>query len=464
MKEHNNELSKFIKNRLAADVETNDDWDKPDASVWENAQAQLTPPQKDRKRAIPFWFYGLALGFLLVASLFYNWHLVQWQKETQKQMNEQTKVIAQLQHQASANLEKQQIQAAQNSSTIEKLQLANSELVQENKQLNTECQQIQQRYQTLLSTPTELNDVPELVKSNESISAFDPLIETSNTSKKEVFEVANELPFLALNPIVAAADLAEMRFPTRLVNQPRESFELGLNYGVSMLRLPSMVEFKGDKKTLEKTNQLVAPMYQLHVGYALNKNWWLKTGLHYARYSHKNDVQFKTEYDKSKEFTKPDGTVVNEFQIQTNTAAFRSSQDIQIDIPDDVDLKTGDFIFGTFDEKQRVQLWQIPLGIVYRQQNRRLGWQVEGGMLLNQMIFSDTEFEGKIQSTQNEFSTKIISKVQDSSSSQLLLGTQVGIGANYQLYQNLTLKTGALFQFNPHFFNQNINMGLSFQF
>lgn len=465
MQEHNDELSKFIRNRLQSAMDANENWDKPDAVVWENAQAQLPLPQKEKKRVIPFWFYGLALTLFLLAALFYNWHASQLEKGMQKQLNEQIKIIAQLEKQVTADFEKQQSQVAKNALAVEKLQLTNSTLVQENEQLNKECQQIQQQYQTLLSVPSDLKNVLKLAESNESNSINKSLAKASKTPEINPQEETEALPYLAINPIVAAAlDLPEVRFSTMIKKKPRGRFELGVNYGFSMLRLPSTIEFKEDKKTLKETNKVAAPMYQLHFGYSLNKNWWLKTGVHYAHYLYKNNFQFKTEYDKSKEFIKPNGTVANELEIETNTGYFRSSQGIQIDIPDDADLKTGDFVFGTFEEKQRIQLWQIPLGIVYRQQNRKLGWQIEGGILFNKMTFSDTAFKGTIQSTQNEFSTEIINKIEDSSTSKLLLGTQAGIGANYQLSQKWVLNTGVLFQFNPHFLNQNIRVGLSYQF
>jgi hypothetical protein len=45
-----------------------------------------------------------------------------------------------------------------------------------------------------------------------------------------------------------------------------------------------------------------------------------------------------------------------------------------------------------------------------------------------------------------------------------LFGVQGGIGLNYQLYKNLSLRAGVLLQYNPYFFNQNIQMGLGYKF
>ena len=472
MEDNNNKLSRFIKNRLQAVKGTNDSWDKPDDDVWENAKSQFTPLQKDRKRILPFWFYGLCLGVLFLLSLFYNWHLVQLKNQVKEQLEEQSEIVSHLQEQVSEGIKKQQVQTEQKVNTIEKLQFDNARLLREKEQTNEKWKQTQRQYHALLNTYHVLNSERALLRREKMLSIEksrlaknENVIEKSARDNKiELTHLPSKLIFVQPNLEPLYLGLPKMKTAAIDKKEQQGKVEIGLHYGLSVLKVPSIIDFNKDKKSLDQTNEVYAPMYYLHVAYSLKKNWWFKTGVSHSNYFHANSFQFKTEYDKSKEFEKPDGTLANELPLHTSNGYFSTTQNIEVNIPDDVALETGNWIFGEFEETQRIRAWQVPLGIEYRQRNNKFGWQIGASALLNMMTFSDTELEGKIQSTQNEFPTKIVNKQYDSSTTKLLLGAQGDIGLHYQLSRKLTLRADVVFQYNPYFLSHNIQMGLGYQF
>jgi len=205
------------------------------------------------------------------------------------------------------------------------------------------------------------------------------------------------------------------------------------------------------------------PPYQLHLAYSLKKNWWLKTGFRYSNYSYTNKFQFKTEYDKSKEYEKDDGTFANTVPLQTNNGHFNTRQDIEVNLPNDNALETGDWLFGEFEETQQISLCQMPLGIEYRKENHKLGWQIGASALLNMMSFSDVQLAGEIQSTQDKFATEIVNKEYGSSTTKLLLGAEGSVGLHYRLNKRFTLRTDALFQYNSNFQSRSIQVGVAYR-
>jgi hypothetical protein len=191
---------------------------------------------------------------------------------------------------------------------------------------------------------------------------------------------------------------------------------------------------------------------------------WIKSGVRYSNYFYKNNFQFKTEYDNSREYEKPDGTLANELSLQISNGYFRTTQNVALDIPDDSELETGDWIFGEFEETQRIKTWQVPLGIEYRQRKNKLGWQMEAAAVLNIIEYSDAEIESNVQSTQKIFSTEIVNNKYDSSVTTLLFSAQAGLGLHYQINKNLNLRADVIFQYNPYFTSQNIQMGVGYSF
>ncbi|MFT4973044.1 MAG: hypothetical protein ACI9JY_002250 [Saprospiraceae bacterium] len=472
MEDNDDKLSNFIRKKLQTVVGNNDAWDMPDASVWQKAKLGFLQPEKERKRISSFWFYGLLGAILLLLSVLYNWRLVQTKNQVKEQFEEQSEIVAQLKEQLAEDNKTQQILYGQNLNIIKKLRLDNERLVQENEQMNKERKQLKHRFQTLIYTQHDLINKTEL-----SIQQKEPNGPEQSLSKQTIAPEKNQsseiikLSPLPINHIynkpqselvfLFSPEPKPLKFPKE---EQRNKNELGINFSLSFLRMPSSLVLEKGEKKMEQTTEDFAPSYYLYYAHSIKNNWWLKTGVAYANYSYTNNFQFKSEYDKSKEFEKSDGTLANELPFQTENGYFRTTQNIQMDIPDNANLETGDFIFGEFEESQRINAWSFPFGVEYRHQKNKFGWQIETSLLLNLLTFSETNLSGKIQSTQTELPIEIVNKTYNPSSSKLLFGVQGGIGLNYRLYKNLSLRADVLFQYNPHFLNQNIQMGLGYKF
>ncbi|MEN0046110.1 MAG: hypothetical protein AAF806_03515 [Bacteroidota bacterium] len=467
MENNNDKLSHFIRNRLQSVEDANEDWDVPDGAVWKNAKSQLLPPKKEKKKVPFYWFVGIGLAILLLLSLFYNWHLMQLKDRGEEQLKEQAAVVAQLKEQLLQEKQLFQSQNEENQIVINELQVENIRLVEANEQLKIEKQQFEEQYEESLLIQDNLeNSITSLVENIENEQ------NTTNTSTFKPLE-KELLPLLSpsINTIQsgtnskllpAIANNTKVLKPDKSINEKKH--ELGFNSGFSSLRVPTSFSFGKEEKKLEQITENFTPSYQFHYGYSFKKDWWLKTGIRHYGYSYTNQFQFKTAYDKSKEFEKPDGSVANELQVQTANAGFQTTQNVVIDIPNDTNLETGDFLFGEFEEQQRINVWQVPIGVEFRQQTKKLGWQLETGLLFNIFTALETELSGNIQSTQSELPLKILDKADDSASSKFVLGVQGGIGLNYQIQKQWLLRADLLFQYQPNFSNQIFQMGVGYQF
>ena len=466
MENKNDKLSNFIRNRLQSEKDTNDNWDKPDVSIWKKAKSQFTPPKKDRRKVLPFWFYSILLGMLFLVSILSNWHLLKLKNNVKEELEEQIEIVTHLKEEVTEGLIKQQIQEQQEAFTIKEIQLSNGKLVLENEKIKTEWNKLRQQYQGLLILNKEIEE--SLRSENVKIDEKQSFVINGKRIEKNLNVNRIELLRLSANSFLLTNNLEPIKLdlPTIEIaetSKPKKVIEIGLNYGLSILKVPSSIMFNKNKETSKVTNEVLASTYHLHLAYSLKKNWWLKTGVRHSNHFYTNNFQFKSEYDKSKEFVTPDGTIANKLPIQTSNGYFRTNQNIEIKIPDNVVLDSGDWVFGEFEEKQRIRTLQIPIGLEYRQRNKRFGWQIEASALFNRMTFSNIELKGKIQSTQSEFPTKIVNKVHDSSTSKLLFGVQGGVGLHYQINRRFTLRSDVLFQYNPYFLNQNIQLGLGYQ-
>ena len=126
--------------------------------------------------------------------------------------------------------------------------------------------------------------------------------------------------------------------------------------------------------------------------------------------------------------------------------------------------ETGNLIFGEFSERQRLNLWQVPLGIEYRQASKRLAWQLELGAVLNVLQAGAPEWTGRVYSSQQALATEISSKREAGTDRKVQWGLEGGMGLHYRLLPRLTLRGDLLYQLNPNFNQQSLQVGLGYLF
>jgi hypothetical protein len=468
MKDNYDKLSGFIRKKLEQSDRTNDRWDQPDIAVWENAQAQLAATPNHRKRRAPFWFFILFLLILLFGSLFFNWHLLQTNNEVQQQVQQQSEIIADLQKQQLQDQEQQQLQEEKNITSIHQLRSENERIVNQHQEVIRQLKRELRSAEQLIRLQEVMLKSAPLLELQENRSATDLAPVTTENSLQTPLREVPRLPI----PFVQAIQ----KYPSSFANvniqaaspiKEANNFEIGLHLGQSFLTVPIIYALEKEREPFEQKakNRANALSYHLQLAYSPKRNWWVKTGLRYSRYSLLSNFRFNTKYDKSAEFFTPNGSLANEFFIEKTASGIRTFRSIEIEVDVEGDMETGDLIFGELEERQEITAWQIPIELEYRQRNYRLGWQVGAGLVANLMRFKEANVSGKVKATQVEFPTVVREKEGEPGSTlKPLFGVQAGAGLHYHLSRQLSLRADAVFQYNRHLTNQHFQLGLAYQF
>ncbi|NRB49019.1 MAG: hypothetical protein HRU41_15190 [Saprospiraceae bacterium] len=464
MEEEKDELAKFIRNRLVQSDDADDDWDLPDLEVWRQAKEQIAnqvtvSEKRDRKWAI-LWF-TLAL---LLSSLLYIGYLTRKNQNLIKQVQEQAFAMVDLQDH-NHELSRQLAAVLPTPNLKEEVDLsAITAKVSPNR----------------LHQKVKLMDVQEPPIQPQMNSGKEPSHgDLKVTAPEKSLEYPIQVETKPLNPALLMPErhlLSQTEFlrvlpfksrqwaPSAVERVNENNWEIGVHLGLSSLQILTAANLGKEDNEVEQLEQTQTETFHLHLAYSSKTNWWIKAGVQYGEYAYENSYQLKTEYDESKEYTKPDGTVVNTVQLRTSYANLGGTQQVEIDVPDDADLKTGDLTLVDVFEKQRIKAWQFPISLEYRLRNKRLGWQLHAGLLASFWTLEWAEAYGTFESSKYESAIKFEEKLLDSKTTQMLLGIQGGMGVHYQMSQRLHLRADLLFQYQKEAQRQNVELGIGYQF
>lgn len=486
MEEQNDKLSEFLKNKLESSNLERDDWFRPDPLVWANAQAQLDGPPALTIKQISLWLGGALAIFFLLLVCFFGWQLIRQNQDIEERLNEQTKVIAELETRLIQSIEEQKIQKREvqeeqmqarqkdvsQKIAMEKLKSTQARIIQENQYITKQYIETYEAYTTLLENNKEKSHLPNL--SNENKQIIKDEVASLRMNEDELEKIPEALAQINFSELLSSAvpimdESLNSWAPNPTIQltkraKKKAKFEIGMNYGLTNLKASTRSFVSEDDDDDEDLfEEFPASIVEVGLAYGLNANWWIKTGIRHAIYSSDSGYEFEVEYDELNDRFDNDGNKVNDIQLQLKNDLFPSTQNLAIGVNDSPNLSTGDLLFGEIFEEQTITLWQFPLGIEYRNDNNKLDWQVAAGPVLNRLKFETGTPEAAIYNSDKEFTSYLLDKEYESDNIKYLLGIQASLGLHYELNKKIIIRGDLLFQYNKYIAGQSYQLGISYQ-
>ena len=491
MKNKSDNLENFIKNKFNELDGQSDGWDVPDADVWGQAVNRM-PVATQPAAFYKMPFLKLAAGAVLLLLAGGYMFLLNQKVNTLETALNQQKIIIEKSDEQILNNEKE-----------------TGELIAENKHLKKENNLIKKEKTVLEKTSIEqrrtinfLKNKNEIIQEKKKERSFfkKEIIENEKAAEKNLLNLPTdqeEFRNLA-NRNALAPDLLNLKdlvnlTPTTInnLNIPSNIFskkitpikkrnkkiEIGYEYNFSKIKIPSVQDFK-DIKTIDKNsanNVFNVKFHGLNMAFSPKRNLFIKTGFRKAVFDTHQNIKTGWYYDKDQEYTKPDGTVGNNLALAMNTPYSKQESAINIDVPEDVDIKSGDVLVVHLEEYQTVESYQVPLGLQYFFSENRLQWFLEGGLQWNKMVFSDYKLTAEIEDVKSDqWEVDGIDYFSKPSFSDQFFSAYGGLGINYHLIGNWQIRAAYNCQFNfiknkKEFSNSelnstSINLGLNYRF
>lgn len=444
-------MEDFLRNKLNEFEESNDGWDRPDAGVWERAQGQIIAAPKSTLKPKSLVWAGVLALLLLMAG--YTWHLQQQLADLQSDLKTQHEKLTQQQLLAKEN---HNAEMRELTSAHEKLQSANASITKKNegleklvKQQQATISSLKTNYQSLQKTNHKADKTS--IAGIQPIETADLAVIESQNPKAVSLENMTLLPAKAI--ALESSELPTLVVPVKTVLPQKHwpKFEVGYEYALLGLKIPVQADFKDLNAISTPASKTVfTHAHGVYFAYSPKRNWFVRTGLRTAQMTLEQSQESGVYYDKSSEYLKPNGTTANDISLAVRTPYSELESEITLDIPQDANLKTGDWlVFGTY-ERLRQRYYQVPLGISYFHGNKRLQWQLQGGMQWNKVVFDDYFLKAYVWSKTKVLPVDKVKVLTKDVPSTQYLSAYAGIGLNYQLTQSWHLRSGLAycFEFN----------------
>ena len=226
-------------------------------------------------------------------------------------------------------------------------------------------------------------------------------------------------------------------------------FELGLEFGLFSTCIEYFLSYKTFLNGVQEsgTQSHESTMSGLNFANQLNKNWWLQTGIRYGRSKWSDDIIFYSSYNKSGEQVLPNGEVQNDLILINSGKLNESETTFNVSITNASSLDNGDWIVSSFLVEKQLDWVQIPIGVVYRLGEKRLNYEVKGGLSLNQIRVGNYNIDGLIEGGVSTLHINEI--VYPESENKRFLGTYLSAGLRYNLKKNIILNTNFDFRYEP---------------
>ena len=470
-------MGDFIRDQFSRFDEMDDGWDRPDASVWEQAQRQIPVAAK------PVWMNGMAMmasaaGILLLLAGGYILSLRQEVSELKTALETEQAEAQQANDEVSVLEKKYAEERAALISENEKLQLENSGIA---KQKNKEERQLRQQRQTIENIA--------LQKTLKKQSAA-PVAETSepdqNSALAELTEPATTAPVSGQNlaslpqkpTLLQAQRVADFNIPTRItpVKARSDRFEIGYEYALLGLKVPLQSDLKAkNTTTADPVNKTIfTHSHGVLFGFSPKQNWFIRTGLRTAQLSMEQYQKSGVFYDKSGEYLKPDGATANDVSLNSRTPYSELESEITLAIPSDANLKTGDWLAFTTYERFRQRYYQVPVGVEYFHGKGRLQWHLQGGVQWNRVVFEDYLLKAWAESKNWGVPVDKVKVLTKDIPSKQFMSAFAGIGLNYRLTGHWHARAGMTYSYdfinnttgisNSQLIGNAFKLGLNYRF
>ncbi len=488
MDDNKNNLEDFFNNRINDFDESDDGWDLPDESAWENAQAHF--PNHPQKKT---WNWKLGVLILLVFTLFSAGVYIYFLKKDLVNKSNEIEIA------------KNEIENKNNTITILEKEISKVESESEKEKLNTQNaitsltpkQQIatqtilsQKNTNQFLSKENQKNNKELIITQsnfafkNESNFPINEKIASNYTIKDSKMILENSIPiassFMEIQNVFPAQKLDlesefNIFFPTP--QKKKGKFEIGVNYTSLNFKIPLVYDFeKLEKEDFGKKDwsfPVQSKGGEFHLAYKVRSNLWIITGLRRTAVGFEKSFSDKLIYDKSGEYIDGDGKTINEFEITTQTGFSDTGSNIDFEIPNGTTINDGDFLETEWNNSQQYKFTHIPIGVNYFMGKNKLKLFFTGGLGWNKVSLGEYFVEAQLSYDneilpikRNEESKKV------EVSSQFINGF-AGAGLNYQLTSNWHARTSFTMEKNfiqkneilrSNSFTKVFDLGLNYRF
>lgn len=471
-----NNLDDFFNEKLNDFSSSNDGWDEPSESVWENAQSNV-PTYGNPKRN---WLVILAilLGLSLLGT---GTYLFKTQKENRalqqevialnSQFNKKQSSKSVLENQnvmLQSELEKTQttfkneraksleiVKELENACTVSsnnavknntaKYQKAIAgqqqqinQLEQENQSLKTKNLQLKQQNIVLINSNNKIEN--QRIITNNPLRNKSFLVETTSPESIDLGSVKQ--PEKTWKKYEFGIDVSSIGFNMELSNSLQNTRDFSSNQ-TSPTTIADAEAFSTSSSSYYIAN---ATSTGFHFGYAPKENFYIRTGLRYANFNIDNTHISGIIYDGSTEYLNNQGQTVNDLTLNNSTPFNNVSQDVTVEIPTGSSLQTGDVLFSTLTNVQDYHFFQVPLGVAYYAGKRRWQWEFQGGLTYNHIRFGDYSLNAMFQADNINIPISSYEAINSATNSTTYLGAYLGIGANYKISESWQIRAGLTFE------------------
>ncbi|MEO1712348.1 MAG: hypothetical protein AAFU60_03345 [Bacteroidota bacterium] len=463
MEDNYDKLDEFFRKQLQSEVRSEPDWDRPDALIWEQAQQHLaiTPEQKKRRGLV--WLWWLAGGLLLGGTLFYIAHLLNVNQSLQQELirKEQIAIVTQQQTQERIIQYQEQIIRLED----EIINVKNT-YKQELSTFSTQYeQQLTTLKQDLLQAQASIENLNIQAKDfTPNPMLEDPMLASANNAWALLHGLpTRQTPLLpAQNPKVHP-EVIILQNNTKSKKGNRSGWEIGIAYGRPLGTFNYAAEWKEGERGEELRLDRSVRSYQLHLGYSLSSNWWVVAGARMTQYRGAASFALSSQYDKDREYTKPNGKRANDLNLQTTNDYVDSDWRVIVENGDEFNLEDEDMLSGSFTHTQSYQLWQFPLKVEYRKRNNQWGWQLHAGALGNYLQVFEESLEGRVMAREKEVFIEL-EQGEVVKDQKFYWGLEAGLGASYQLRKRLLVRGDLMCQYDFAQWRPVAQLGLGYQF
>ncbi|MFK7775662.1 MAG: hypothetical protein AB8F94_26200 [Saprospiraceae bacterium] len=468
MADNKNNLENFFKNRINDFDGSNDDWDLPDESSWENAQ-----PHFPKYPKMKTWDWKLGVLILLVFSMivsgsyiyFLKKNLIQKTTELElahAEIENKNNTITSLKKETKAigktlSSEQNNVQNAISSLTQQQ-QISTQTIFSQKKTIQVLQIGKQQLKQELILTQAnfvvenESDFLPnDFFTSNFSTKKLNEILENTIPIASSFLKVKNDFPKQKL-------DLeSEFKVIFPKLKKRRSQFEIGINYSSMNFEIPLIYDFeKLEKEDFGKKNGAFSLKFtggEFHLAYKVRPRLWIRTGVRRTTGGFEKSFSDKLIYDKSGEYLDDEGKTINEFDITTQSGFGDAGSTINFEIPNGTAIDDGDFLETKWNYSQQYKFTHIPIGVTYFIRENKFQWFFTGGFGWNKVSFGEFFVEAQLSYDGEIFPVKESKNSKGSEVSSQFINGFGGAGLNYQLTPNWNIRTS--FTMEKNFIQKN---------
>lgn len=463
--ENQDNIGDFFRKNLKKSDNSGDDWDRPDANVWANAQAAILEEEPKEKPALS-WLYLLAFLLISCAIGVYVWSLKK-QMINLEETIEQQEIAVNEQKQKILDLEQKiDVRKLEHSKEIANLNNERAGILKEKKSANKEllksrnkAVQLQKENDILES---QVQKIANQINDKSVILVEEKVI---NLDKKEVVKPISPLTIttnlLAVNDLIEMPDLA---FPKLIQERKIEKnkWKVGIDYSFLNLKMPANNEEKDDIKSLFNVENTVylAPVKGISVAYSPKKNLYIRAGFQQTEGKIERIWKISEDYDKSGEYLDADGKVNNDLNYGFNTPYAAHDGAINVKVPEGTELEDKDNVFAEISDYQVFDYKKVSLGAEYLLNKGKFQWQVQAGLSWNNLSFKEYFSEAEVKVNGEVLQIDKVEIKQKSDVNKSFIGLYSGVGLNYNISPHWSVGTNLNYNFNL-ISNQKSNFSVS---